>query len=59
MQSGIEVTRWLIVRKGPLWVASRQSEANAVRNQMPHNKWLQGTRETAASCFAGVISARP
>ena len=32
---------------------------NAVRNQMPHNKWLQGTRETAVSCFAGVVSRAP
>ena len=28
------------------------------RNQMPHNNALRETRGTAASCFAGLVSAR-
>ena len=31
--------------------------ANTVRNQMPQNNALEGTRRTAASWFAGLVSA--
>jgi hypothetical protein len=29
------------------------------KNEMPHNKRLQGTRREALSCFSSIVAARP
>ena len=39
--------------------ASGRNEPIQYAIKMPHNNALQGTRGTAASCFAGLASARP